>query len=254
MGEDTAIYGQAGFGCRFEWGLRGARAAAERGDILIIVDVLSFTSAVTAAVEHGADIFPYPMHDGAEAFARQVGAELRTAESVPAGSRTLSPLLYGPSDAGKRYVVRSPNGATCARHARAAPALLAGCLRNAAAVAEAANRLRADTDAAVTVIASGEKWKNVREGENTLRPCIEDYLGAGAILASLDGDRSPEAELCAAAFRAVEGRVDALVWDSASGRELRAWQFEEDVRFCARLNVSTAVPRLAGDHFTTASA
>ncbi|MBS4192756.1 hypothetical protein KHA94_21735 [Bacillus sp. FJAT-49705] len=44
--------------CRVEWGIRGARNAAERGDIIIIVDVLSFSSTVISAVNYGAIIYP----------------------------------------------------------------------------------------------------------------------------------------------------------------------------------------------------
>ena len=35
------------------WGRRGAREAAKRGDLLVIVDVLRFSSAVTTAAAHG---------------------------------------------------------------------------------------------------------------------------------------------------------------------------------------------------------
>ena len=43
-------YDLARTACRLEWGWRGARLAAERGDVLAVVDVLSFsTTAVTAS-------------------------------------------------------------------------------------------------------------------------------------------------------------------------------------------------------------
>lgn len=46
-------FDQSPYECRMEWGRRGAREAAERGDIVIIVDVLSFSSTVISAVSRG---------------------------------------------------------------------------------------------------------------------------------------------------------------------------------------------------------
>ncbi|HZG57243.1 hypothetical protein [Paenibacillus sp.] len=43
------FFDQSPYGCRVEWGVRGAREAAVRGDIVIVVDVFSFSSTVTAA-------------------------------------------------------------------------------------------------------------------------------------------------------------------------------------------------------------
>ncbi|MFT9596793.1 hypothetical protein [Mesobacillus sp.] len=43
------MFSQSLYECKVEWGRRGAREAAERGDIVIIVDVLSFSSTIVAA-------------------------------------------------------------------------------------------------------------------------------------------------------------------------------------------------------------
>jgi hypothetical protein len=44
------ILSQDGFSVRLDWALAGARALAPRVDLLVIVDVLSFTTAVEVAV------------------------------------------------------------------------------------------------------------------------------------------------------------------------------------------------------------
>ena len=47
----TYVLAQNGGSVRLEWGRRGANLAAQRGDVLVIVDVLSFSSAVVTAVQ-----------------------------------------------------------------------------------------------------------------------------------------------------------------------------------------------------------
>lgn len=238
-------------------GERGARAAAERGDIVIIVDVLSFSSAVTTAVGYGAEVRPYrpPVDEEAKACAEKLGAELVAgrAEARRVGGHSLSPLTYTPADAGKRFVLCSPNGAACAQLAGSAPALLVGCLLNASAVAEVANRLRRELRANVTVVPCGEKWADAREGENQLRPGIEDYIGAGMILSGLEGSLSPEAMVCKATYENVRGRIGELVAACASGHELREKGFGEDVEFCVRTDVSRAVPIMRDGRFVNAN-
>lgn len=56
MSDDTHDnpWGQAGYHCRLEWGRRGAQAAADRGDLLIVADVLSFSTVAVTAIAQGA--------------------------------------------------------------------------------------------------------------------------------------------------------------------------------------------------------
>ena len=44
---------QHGFAYRFDWGMEGLRSLAPMVDVVIVVDVLRFSSAVCAAVEGG---------------------------------------------------------------------------------------------------------------------------------------------------------------------------------------------------------
>ncbi|TNJ65126.1 2-phosphosulfolactate phosphatase [Paenibacillus hemerocallicola] len=245
------MFDQAPYECRVEWGERGAREAAKRGDIVIVVDVLSFSSTVVTALHHGAVVFPHAKDDTLGEFARRHGAHviLGRAEAATAGVPTLSPVTYGPEHAGRRYALCSLNGAVCARIGGASSALLVGSLLNASAAAGEAARLRGISGAGVTVVACGEKWSDPRQGENVLRPSLEDYLGAGAILQVLGGSRSPEAEVCAGAFRQSKSRIAELVWDCGSGRELREKGYAEDVRHCARLDRYATVPRLHEERF-----
>ncbi|MEU9793091.1 hypothetical protein AB0E27_21100 [Streptomyces sparsogenes] len=67
---------QREYGVRFEWGPSGPGGSRRRWPCLVVVDVLSFTTSVTVAVEAGMRVFPYAWRDEtAVAFARQKAAE-----------------------------------------------------------------------------------------------------------------------------------------------------------------------------------
>ena len=158
------------------------------------MDVLSFSTAVDIAVARGAQVFPSRFKSLAESA--QIAAMYDALLAVPRDERsatspyTLSPSTLDALPSGARLVLPSPNGARCVRAAyeRRVPVVIVGCLRNVAAVAAFA-RARAGDDGAIAVIAAGERWP-----DGTLRPAIEDDLGAGAILAALDlNTASPEA-------------------------------------------------------------
>jgi 2-phosphosulfolactate phosphatase len=142
-------------------------------------------------------------------------------------------------------VLRSANGAVCVRAAEHAHAVLIGALVNATAVAREATWLAQQFATSVTVVACGERWQGSAEAAvGGLRVALEDALGAGAILAALPGEMSPEARVCAAAFRAQQANVMDLLWECGSGRELRARGFAGDVTHAARLDCYDCAPQL----------
>lgn len=242
------MFSQSSFTCRFEWGLKGVRDAALRGDIIIIVDVLSFSSAVVTAAHYGAKIFPSPDYESAYVFAEQAGGIVALKRDEAYGGPSLSPLSYGPADKGKNYILPSLNGSTCASFISGkGNTLFCGSLLNAEAVADKAMEIKGKRS--ITVIACGEQWNDVTGHENSLRPCLEDYLGSGAILSFLHGSKSPEASVCNFSFLSVREKLEDLIWDCGSGRELQQKGYDEDVKYCSRLNVYNTVPILVKDHF-----
>lgn len=245
------LFDQSPYQCRVEWGKRGAREAAARGDIIIVVDVLSFSSAVVSAAAFGAEIYPYPPHLDGRKYAEKLGAEyiFGRAEAAKLGKPTLSPVSFNKEHAGKKYVLISLNGAYCTWIGAKAAAVLAGSLLNASAAAAAANILQKQLGAGITIIPCGEKWADAGEHEDALRPAVEDYLGAGAILSYLEGEKSPEAAVCEGAFQAAQPKLAEYLWECGSGRELRARGFEQDVVYCSRLNRMDAVPILKENRF-----
>jgi hypothetical protein len=53
------IFDQSEFDLRCEWGDRGVTHLAPISDVVVIVDVLSFSTSVEIATNNGAIIFPY---------------------------------------------------------------------------------------------------------------------------------------------------------------------------------------------------
>jgi 2-phosphosulfolactate phosphatase len=237
-------FSQASYRIRLEWGRRGARRAAARGDLRVVVDTLSFASAVVTAVAHGAEVYPCRDREDPIELAQRLGAVAAESRSyTPTESHfSLSPVSYLRVAPGTRVVLRSPNGATCCRAGRGP--VLVGCLLNATAAAREATALAGER--CVTVVACGERWK-ARGEDGPLRVAIEDLLGAGAIIAALPGSQSPEARVAAAAFLALKEDLAGVIAESGSGRELVARGHPADVAHAARLDLYRAVPRLDPD-------
>jgi 2-phosphosulfolactate phosphatase len=226
-----------------EWGMSGIEALHEHVAVLVIVDVLSFSTAVDVAVSRGAIVYPFPFADerGAQAAAERVGAMLAHPRCVAAGQFSLSPVSLLGVQRGTKLMLPSPNGSRLSFAASRTPGripVLAGCLRNAAAVARAARVLAGDR--AIGVVPAGECWP-----DGSLRVATEDLLGAGAILDRLDCACSPEAQVARDAYRAAGREVASLIRLSVSGRELVDRGFSGDVDLALEQDVSASVPVLA---------
>ncbi|WP_410658185.1 2-phosphosulfolactate phosphatase [Amycolatopsis sp. lyj-112] len=137
------------------------------------------------------------------------GAEIakeRGAILAGEGEWTLRPSSVTEIPSGTLLALPSPNGATlCDAAATTGAEILAGC---------------------------------------PLRPCVEDQLGAGAIVAALGdyGRLSAEARLAATAAKATD--IPVALAECSSGRELAAAGHGNDVTLAARLDTSSTVPVL----------
>lgn len=200
-------FDQSSYQVRLEWAVDGLARLAP-SDIVVVVDVLRFSSTVIVALERGEDF-------GLDAAARAVS-------------------INGAA-------VAEAAGATSA-------VVMLGSLRNAAAVAQAVldvQEQRAERTS-VAVIACGELGS--REAGSPLRFAVEDLLGAGAIVAALTDlgidHSSPEAAAAGEAFRALRGATRHLLAASGSGRELAAVDRSHEVTAAAAVDAASVVPVL----------
>ena len=223
------------------WGATGARHLAERTDVLVVVDILSFSTSLSVAVERGVQVWPYAMgSDGAEQLAREIGAVLARGRSTRQGP-TLSPASLFELEPGTRLVLPSPNGSAIA-HAAVSGGLpvVSACLRGAAA----AVRLLAGYER-VGLVASGERWP-----DGSLRPAYEDLLGAGVLAGGLVKAgfvSTPDA----AAAAAVAARPRPLA-QCPSGEELVERGFAVDVEIAEQRDVTDVVAVLKSGRFSAA--
>lgn len=254
--QPDAPFAQSKYQVRFEWGAEGLERLAP-ADVVVLVDALSFTTAVVAAAEHGLAVAPWPKGEpGAEAFAAGLGDG--TGLSAPAAF--LAGLAAGqelPARPGATVVLASPNGATLARgfavRAEAggadAPVVLAASLRNRTAVARRILALQEERGRrlSVAILAAGER------GDDGVRFAVEDQLAGGAVvdaLVALGIDHtSPEAAVACAAFEGLRRAVGHLQSASGSGVELLGRGVGAGVAAAAQTDVTELVPELRGEVF-----
>ncbi|MDY6897703.1 MAG: 2-phosphosulfolactate phosphatase [Cyanobacteriota bacterium] len=226
------MFNQSEFDLRCEWGHQGINQLAPISNIVIIVDILSFSTAVEIATNNGAIIFPYRWKDSSAIdYAKSIEAQLATKRTSATGY-SLSPQSLTKISPGTKLVLPSPNGSSLTLLTGSKPTL-AGCLRNCEAVARFAQKYGSK----IAVIPAGEKWE-----DGSLRPAFEDWIGAGAILSCLSGSLSPEAETAVAVFNSFKNDLLAALKKCSSGKELIARGFESDVELAAEINISDCVP------------
>ncbi|MEV4687161.1 2-phosphosulfolactate phosphatase [Microbacterium sp. LWH3-1.2] len=197
---------------RHDWGIEGLRRLAP-ADVIVVVDVLRFSTTVTDAVAGG---------DG-------VALD------------------------GDAHAVSINGAAVAQAAGESGAVVLLGCLRNAAAVARAVLDIQHERAArtSIAVIAAGEPAG--RTPDAPLRFAVEDQLGAGAIVDALGGlgvdHTSPEAAAACEAFRGLRGAVRHLLTAAGSGQELLARGARDEVLNAAAVDAASAVPVLRDGAF-----
>jgi len=232
------FFDQSPFEIRFEWGQRGLEAVASNCTTFVIVDVFSFCTSVSVAVEQGAEVLPCRQGDAAR-VAEQYQAVLAL-ENRSLHGRSLSPTSLADIPRGTRLVLPSQNGSTLSRMAADIGTTYAGCFRNASAIATAVQT----TPRPIAVIAAGERWP-----DGSVRHALEDLIGAGAIIAGIPGRRSPEAMAAMDAFLAARDTLEERIRQSASGRELMERGFSSDIDYAAAFNATSTIPWLVNEAF-----
>jgi 2-phosphosulfolactate phosphatase len=213
---------------RFDWGPAGAAELARVCAALVLVDVLSFSTSVEIAVARGIRVHPFPWGAQAHEYGERVGAAVAVGRTEVSARQpySLSPAALASAPVVADLVLPSPNGSAISAAAVATGLpVVAGCLRNARAVGRwLAAGSYGTPGAPVGVVAAGERWP-----DGHLRPCVEDLLGAAAVidaLAGADALLSVEAAVALAALAGVRNYAcagSAPTWNWPSRETPRPW-------------------------------
>jgi 2-phosphosulfolactate phosphatase len=234
---------------QLDWGVDGVRFALKKNDIVVIVDALRFSTAVTTAVANEFTIYPVADQIKGRALAATLGAEM---SGKPGEARyTISPHSYldVPPGSIRKVVLYSPNGATCAALVGGEDIVYIGCFLNARAVGRLLSKAALEEQRNITVVAAGEQ-RAIDSGERIVYDraaaypvfAIEDYLACGAIISHTEFPRSAEADLCAITFNAARERIEDLLAGSFSGRYLIENDLREDITHALRHDLYDVVP------------
>ncbi|MFE5407383.1 2-phosphosulfolactate phosphatase [Microbacterium sp. NPDC056569] len=205
-------FDQRRYQVRHDWGIEGLRRLAP-ADVVVVVDVLRFSTTVTDAVARG------------ETTALDASAHAVSINGAPVAEAA----------------------------AESGAVVLLGCLRNAAAVARAVLDIQHGRAArtSIAVVAAGELAG--RGAGAPLRFAVEDQLGAGAIVDALGAlgvdHTSPDAAAAAEAFRGLRGAVRHLLTASGSGQELLERDARDEVLNAAAVDAASVVPVLRDGTF-----
>jgi len=218
------------------------------GKVVVVLDILSATTTMVAALAHGAAAV-IPVEDEAAAraqAARQAAAgtvlsgELY-AETLPgfAPPTPLALLAHGVRD--KTIVYSTTNGTIAFRQSAGAAHVYCGSLLNARALAERIAARHARETVLIVCAGSGANFN------------FEDFYGAGYLvekLADLLGaaDLSDAAKAARGIYR--HARAPEALLDSRVGRMMIARGLVEEVRFACRFDAFPVVPALSGGRLT----
>ena len=220
-----------------------------RGHAAVVVDVLRATSVIAQAIASGARMI-YPAGTTEEAV--RLGQNLDRSQLILCGERGgiriegfdlgNSPLEFTPDAVGERtLVMATTNGTPALVSASTAARTLAASFLNLGAVAQAVAE-----EESVTIVCAG------RERHFAL----EDAVCAGMLVERLTKGRAKSTTMndgaiaAAALAKRFGDDLDAMLRDTAAGRQLISIGHDYDVVYCAGLDQLDVVPKLEDRRIT----
>jgi 2-phosphosulfolactate phosphatase len=222
-------------------------ARPEDPAVFIVVDEIRASTTITTLLDLGcSDIYIEGALEAARRRGRETGSILVGERHLrrPAGfDFTNSPMMLARAGVhGGSAVLSTANGTAMLRMLRRSEHVLVGCLRNARACGEAAVRLAEAQGVGIRVVCAGRLRRFV----------LEDAVAAGVIVtriveaAAARGIETNLTDAARVAIRLRDAYPDTLtaLLDSDGGRVLREIGQEEDIPFCAEVDVTDTVPIL----------
>jgi 2-phosphosulfolactate phosphatase len=222
------------------WGPTGVREAIARNDLVVVVDVLRFSSTVTTAVANGFTIIPLSDPRKAERLSIDTGMPVSGKTGVARYS--LSPLDYVNPKQVEELILVSSNGGACVEEIPGGGTGFIGCFLNARTLGRVMRGISEREGRNVTVVAAGEVPEDQADGPLALRFAIEDYLACGLIFFELKLGLTADATLCMRAYESSKMDYLDLIKRSESGRYLITRGHEYDISHCVQRSIYEIVP------------
>jgi len=225
-------------------GAPGAREAAARGDVVVVIDALRASVTITSALVVGAvKVIPvltvaearaYLDREGYLVAGERGGVQI---EGFHFGNSPTELWRQAAEVRGKTLVLTTSSGTRCVDAAQeGAGAVLSGALPNATALAQAAFDLAGERGRELSLVAAGFNGQATVEDLFAARVIAQRLAVMGAVLAGGEwGDHPAESEAA------------EVLRSSPSGQKLRGLGYGKDVAFCAQIDVFDAVPIIHQD-------
>ena len=222
----------------------GARRAARRGAVVVVVDAFRASTTIAVLVSRGARVVPVASIEEAATVRADFRAGERGSAKVAGFDFGNSPveILAAGVPSGSVVALSTTNGTRIIEAAEGAAAIFAGTFVNASAIAEAL--ILEPEDPEVVVVGCG--WEGHRASE--------DESGAGAILSRLQGKG---VRLDARASRIVElyrRRSERDLKTNSAARRLQRLGYEKDLDFCLAEDTISVAPQLIDGAFAKSPA
>jgi 2-phosphosulfolactate phosphatase len=224
--------------------------------VAVLIDVIRASTTIVTLLERGCPEILLARHADRGQLAEmrdRWGAGLVCAEEPPGTKSAEADLgpspagLAGLDLAGQRVILCTANGTRALEllQGTGVEHVLIGCLRNAAAVMEAAVRLAVRLDRGLSLVCAGREACRI--------PALDDTCCAAALLAHGEraarrlgrAPRPMESARIAGFARAAFATVRDALEQSASAEVMRRADSAADIGFCAEEAVSRVVPAAA---------
>ena len=230
---------------KLEFKAKDAGKAVERGDLIVVIDVLRCSSSILNAFANGAEaVMPAETLREAYKIRRDHPEFLLAGERDGLKPRGFdfgnSPLEFEAEKVkGKTLVFSTTSGTLALTCSKVAKWVLIGGFLNADAVAGKALETAEKGDLDVSLVLSGTK------GHFSL----EDFVCAGALVEGLHKEKVETSDAALAsllAFKQTKNRLYESIIRGTHARHLVDLGFKRDIEFSCQLNLFTIIPAYKG--------
>ena len=223
----------------------GIAKSVQRGDVIIVIDVLRCSSTIVTALANAAEgVIPTKTVKEARALRKKHSEFLLAGErrgvKLEGFDLGNSPLEFSPQKVkGKHIILTTTSGSKAIVSSKKAKHVFAGAFLNVEAIAKATSKIAEREETGISLVSAGTDG----------RFSLEDFICAGAIAESFPANVFVHSDAVLAAilaFRQAKQSLKKVIQSGYHAQYLISQGFEEDVKFCSQLSIYALVPFLKG--------